>query len=362
VIWFGAIVSLCYVPGMTGAYIETQWPVLAVLSLFGIFRSAPFTVLHGLGALFVLYAAIGVWHSVVPYDAVFGFWLIVLMGLNLWLGSTLVSLRDLYIGLAIGGAVSSGIAVLQYVGWQVVPTTSFAPAGIYVNSVQQGAVLALLIVALATERLWLWIVPLVPGLVLSDSRGAWFALAVGLAALKIRRVWVFGVVGVIVGVFFLFAPLGRTSDQERVMIWEVAWHGLKWLGWGPGAFSTVSIIHGYQTLYPGHTHNDALQLLFEYGIGAVLPFVVFSAVLLRTNTREWPVLVAFAAAACYSMPLYMPITSLLAVAAVGRILRDYAVPCGYGCDCGFSFLSRRQPRCTASLVHIPVEPHYQAKG
>ena len=44
--WIGAVVSLCYVPGVTGAYIATQWPVLAVLLSFGLLRSGPFTAFH----------------------------------------------------------------------------------------------------------------------------------------------------------------------------------------------------------------------------------------------------------------------------------------------------------------------------
>ena len=44
--WFGVIVSLCYIPGLTGAYIATQWPVLSVLLPFGLLRSGPFTAFH----------------------------------------------------------------------------------------------------------------------------------------------------------------------------------------------------------------------------------------------------------------------------------------------------------------------------
>jgi len=67
-----------------------------------------------------------------------------------------------------------------------IPITSSAPAGLYVNSVQQGAALALLVVALASERMWLWALPLLPGLALAHSRGAWLALAVGLLGHYVR--------------------------------------------------------------------------------------------------------------------------------------------------------------------------------
>ena len=52
--WLGAVVSLCYVPGLTGAYIATQWPVLAVLLSFGLLCRGPFTVFHAAGLLFVV--------------------------------------------------------------------------------------------------------------------------------------------------------------------------------------------------------------------------------------------------------------------------------------------------------------------
>jgi hypothetical protein len=353
-LWLGVIVSLCYVPGITGATIATQWPVMAVLLPFGLLREVHFTVFHGLGVLFLAYAAWGAYVSTVPYDAVFGLWLTAIMGTSLWVGSTLTSLRGLYVGLAIGGAVSSVVAVFQFFGWHPVVGTSAMPAGLYVNSVQQGTVLALLIVALASERMWLWIPALVPGLVIAQSRGAWLALAIGLLACYVRRLWVFGVLAV-VGAYCLLLPMS-SSDQERMMIWEVAWNGLKWLGWGPGSFYTVDIVQGNLVLFPGHAHNDILQLVFEYGVGAVLPLAIFGFALLHTDAREWPVLVAFAAAACYSMPLWMPIASLLGLACVGRILRDYAVPCNYGCYCGFDLLSRRPEWRGAGRKTVSVAP------
>src|SRR6266705_3468524 len=99
--WIGAIVSLCYVPGMTGAYIATQWPVLAILMTFGLLRRGPFTWFHGLGLLFVLYAALGVWISPAPYSSVFGLWLVIITGLCLWFGTSLTTTRGLYAGLAL---------------------------------------------------------------------------------------------------------------------------------------------------------------------------------------------------------------------------------------------------------------------
>ena len=326
--WLGAVVSLCYVPGVTGAYIATQWPVLAVLLPFGLLRSGPFTAFHAVGLAFLAYAAARLPFSPAPYASVFGLWLIAIMGLSVWFGTTMTNTRGLYAGLAAGASVSSLLAVLQYFGWNLV-TAATPDAGLYVNSVQQGAVLALITVALLSERMWLWALPLTPGIFLAHSRGAWIALAAGALACYVRRLWVFGIVAA-AGAFYLLTPLSA-SDAERMFIWRTAWDGLKWLGWGPGVFYTIVLPHnGTLSLYPEYAHNDALQLVFEYGLGALLVLPIIGYALWRTDAKEWPVVVAFVAAGCYSMPLFTPITSFLALVAVGRVLRVHGLARGDG--------------------------------
>lgn len=354
--WLGIIASLCYVPGVTGAYIATQWPVLAVALSFALWRSGPFTWLHGLGVLFIAYAALRAPFSPLPEASVFGLWLVVIMGLCVWLGTTATTLRDLYAGLAVGAAVSSAIAVGQYFGFNFLPTTSTTLPGLYLNGVQQGTVLALLAVALISERMWLWALPLVPGIALSGSRGAWIALAVGLLACGVRRLWVLGAVAA-AGAFYLLTPLS-SSDAHRLFIWRTAWDNLTPLGLGPGMFYTLLMQRGGETFFPEYAHNDALQLVFEYGAGAALPLAIFAFALCRTRDREWPVIAAFVAAGCYSMPLFMPVASLLALACVGRVLRTYAVARGYGGNSGFHGVPWRCNRTQASGATVSVAPHH----
>lgn len=355
--WLGAAVALCYVPGVTGAYIATQWPVLAVVLCFGLLRKGPFTAFHWAGLAFVAYATVHVFFTPTPYSSVYGLWLIWIMGLSMWFGTTLSDVRGLYAGLAAGGAVSSAVAVLQYFGVGVVPTLSPSAAGLYVNSVQHGAVLALLIVALASERMWLWALPLLPGIALSNSRGAWLALAVGLLACYVRRLWIFGLVAV-VGAFYFLAPWSP-SDQVRMQIWSAAWQSLTLYGWGPGVFYTILLPREGGFFYPEYAHNDALQLLFEYGIGALPAFAVVAFALIRSRCVEWPVVVGFVVAGCYSMPLYMPVASFLALVAVGRILRSYALDGGNRDHCGYYVLSRNGSDGTASRRFVPVAPYNQ---
>lgn len=325
----GAALSLCYVPGVTGAYIATQWPLLSLVLPFALLlRGGTFTMQHLYGLLFVAYAVLSVSWCLTPYASVFGLWLLTLMSLSVWLGTTMENVRGLYAGLAVGGAVSSVIAVYQYFGSGMLPMTSDMPAGLYINSVQQGTVLALLAVALITERMWLWAVLLAPGLILASSRGAWLAFVIGLLACYLRRVWVFGILGV-AGLWLLLTPLGN-SDQTRMLIWEQTFDNLSLLGWGPGSFYTVLLFENGRPFFPEHAHNDALQLVFEYGVGAVLPFLVAGFALTRSQAKEWPIFVAFIAAGCYSMPLWMPLASFLGLVSLGRILRDHGEPFAIG--------------------------------
>lgn len=360
--WLGAAVALCYIPGVTGAYIATQWPVLAVVLSFGLLRSGPFTVLHAVGLLFIAYAVARMPFSPVPYASVFGLWLVVIMALSVWFGTTMENTKNLYMGLATGAAVSSVLAIFQFFGFQPVATITGNPAGLYVNSVQQGTVLALIAVALISERMWIWLLPLAPGIVLSQSRGAWVILAIGVLGFNVRRLWVFGAVAAVAAFYFLSSL--SSSDTERMFIWKSAWDNLNWLGWGPGVFYTIVLPkNGAFSLYPEYAHNDALQLVFEYGVGALLPFVVMGCALWRTNAKEWPVVLAFVAAGCYSMPLFMPVASFLALVAVGRILRSYGVD-------GNNRNRRGQhvvPRETAGYFGaggqvVPVASHHPAKG
>jgi hypothetical protein len=366
--WFGAIVSLCYVPGFTGALIATQWPVLSILLPLALWRSGPVTVLHWAGLLFVVYATVHLWFTPIVTDGVAGLWFVYIMALSFWLGSTLDDLRGLYAGLAVGASVSSAIAVFQYFGISVVPYVSLNPAGLYVNSVVQGTVLALIVVALVSERMWLWVPLLLPGIVLSGSRGAWVVLAIGLAAVP----WIFGSALAVLGAFFTWHPVHAVgaetkllgaSDTMRLFIWDAAAHNLTWFGWGPGSFFSWLLWYDGNSLYPEYAHNDALQLIFEYGVFAALPIGIFVFAVTRTKEREWPVVVAFAAAGLYSMPLWMPVASFLGLAVTGRVVRGWAVARRELRSRRFDFVPREHCYATHSgSGAVPVVASYQTES
>jgi hypothetical protein len=370
--WLGAVVSLCYVPGFTGAYIQTQWPLLAVALSFDLLRTAvlpafglmpkhPFTAFHLAGLVFVAYAAVWIPFHVTPYAGVFGLWLVVISALSLWFGTAMTSTRELYAGLAVGGAVSSLLAVFQHFGFTGIPTMSAMPAGLYVNAVQQGAVLALIVVALASERMWVWALPLLPGLVLANSRGAMIVLAVGLLGCFVRRLWIIGAIA-LAAAFYLLQPLSA-SDVQRLFIWNAAWDNLSWSGWGTGVFYVILLAqNNTNVFFPEYAHNDFLQLAFEYGAAAIVPFSIIGYAMWRTDLREWPIVLAFCTAACFSMPLFMPIVAFLSFAAMGRVLRAYGLHGSDSRNSGCALLSRGWGFLSAGGKNLSVAPAHSTEG
>lgn len=308
--------SLCYIPGWTGAAIPTQYAVLSAVLPFTLWRQGQLTVFHWLGVGFVTYAAVSLIWNTDFYGGIYGFWLLCILALCFWLGSTLQSLRDVYAGLAIGGAVSSAVAVMQALGYNSVPGNG----GIYFNSVAQGEILALIVIALLTERMWLLALPLLPGIVLSQSRGAWLALGIGVLALYVRKTWLLAIVAVLV---VMVMVVGSSSDAQRLWIWTAAYNELTFFGNGVGSFASQMYSDGLKPIYPEYVHNDALQLVYEYGIAALAPIFIFAFVLSRTKKREWPVVLAFVVMGFYSFPLFMAVTSFVGMVTAGRTVRDW---------------------------------------
>lgn len=341
----GAAVSLCYIPGLTGAFIATQWPLLSAYFAVEIIwplvwrffknapapRSGPVTAFHWLGVLFVGYAAVRTLYAPIFEDSICGLWMLCIVAASFWLGSTLTSMRQLYAGLWIGGFVSSCVAVLQANDNYVVPYDTATPAGLYVNSVSQGVILSLLVVALVSERMLWRAAMLVPGILLSGSRGAWLALAVGLLATYTRRKSVFvalvGVAGALFVVHVVYGSGGAVwaSDKERLDIWYLAANNFTLWGYGPGSFFSWLLWREQGSFYPEYAHNDALQLIFEYGAVAAIPIGIGCFVLTRERSAEWPVIVAFITAGCYSMPLAIPAAAFIGCVAAGRVVRDWAL-------------------------------------
>ncbi len=332
----GIILPICFVPGITGASLPTQWAVLSVAMLPSLWLRAPITRYHLLGLLALVYAGL-------TFHSVQGLWFTIIVALAFWFGSASRSLSGLIRGLAVGLSASSVVAVGQWLGGEA------APGGLLYNPAVQAIAIALVILALAGDRGWLYIPAMLPGLLVAGSRGAWLVLAIGLAShvLNWRSLMLLLLTAAALAVT-LYGP----SDAERLQIWSLATQNLTLFGHGAGAFADMVYFDADGLLRnPEHVHDDYLQLGYELGVGAVPILIIYGAALARTESKFWPAFVAFAAAGVFFFPLYSPLLAFIGAAVAGHLLRGddrVRLPRNGG---GFNFISRLSP---ARSSPVPV--------
>lgn len=316
--YLGLLLPICYVVGLTGASVPAQWPFLSAALTPVLWRRAAMTPLHWLGLFFIAYAAINMFHTRVIWDGLYGLWIIAIWALSFWLGSSLTSLRPIWKGLAVGLTISTAVAIIQWFGYNPVYVNTGNPAGLLINQTVQSAAIALVILGLINERLWFYIPALLPGLYLAGSRGGWVVLGLGLAA-KIR--WYIALLPLAaLGAYYLLFHHGPT-DINRLEIWRAAWLNLTPFGLGTGSFNEIYIQRPTFLLHPEFVHNDYLQLLFEYGIGAIPIFAILAIALAQTSAPTQPILLAWAVLAIFYFPLYCPITAFLGALLAGHLSR-----------------------------------------
>lgn len=253
-------------------------------------------------AAFFLYACLSSLWAPDWTNSVWRLWEFACIGLAMWLGASLKFLRGIVIGLALGLTVSSLLSVVQKLGFQpVLWLNTDGQAGLFYNQVFQGMTIALVILLLIRERLWLFIPLLLPGLYLSNSRGAWFALGVGLM-LEVFRSWQLLLLAC--GAVFTYLTFGLSSaEHERVQIIVGAVTNLSLFGNGAGSFLDLWI----GPKRPEFAHNDILQLIFEFGIFAAIPV----GLLCWTGRMAVAPLGAFIFLGFFTFPLFTPLPAII---------------------------------------------------
>lgn len=225
-----------------------------------------------------------------------------------------VPLRDFYIAIAIVATISSGFAIAQAV-FDYHPFQQWSEGqspGIFFNPVHAGSVAAIVIMMLLVNRRP-WLIPgVAPGLVLSHSRGAWAALAIGLLAHYTRRPLL--LLALTLGLAFLYSHAPNSSDHQRLEIWRATWVHLTFWGNGLGSFQHLWM--GNPVVHPEYAHNEYLQIVFEIGIWAIIPFSILALALSRSAATSWPTTVVFLFLACFTMPFYMPVVAMVGWIAV----------------------------------------------
>lgn len=320
----GALVfmtGIAYWPGIIGAATTPRWAVVA-LGLAGLawrlrLPPAPWLLATGLG-----YAAFSLAWSPDPFGGAGDLVHLALFGLALVAGVALADLRPVFVGAALATIVMLPSAVIEAGNGE-------AATGLFLNrdSLAQFAALASVGLVAGWWRFLLW-GPLLC-LALSRSIGGVAALLIGWLALVwpdisdvIRALTILllaAAVGWVVIDPFLWAdtaigaPIWANSIAPRLAIWRDALAGLSWFGAGLG---------GYAALFPVHefAHNDALQLAYELGLGA-LPLVLLAGLAWRGGLPvERAVFAAFIAETMIGFPLNSPATALLGGLVAGRLV------------------------------------------
>jgi hypothetical protein len=309
----GFIVAVCYVPGYTGAFVPTQWVVLSAVLPFFLRERGQVGPIHWLGLATFAYAILSFAWSASPPDAGFGLWVMAIWFLSFHLGTTEVDLGDLFSGLAAGLAVSSLVAVFQYLGYHPILEAYYStPPGLLFNPTVLGASCALVALALIEYRRWPYIPGVLLGLLLSQSRGAWLIFTLGLA---FRWVYwpVLCLAAAAVALLATHHPI--SSDIERLTIWGEALRNLVPWGNGIGSFTSFYYLALPHLIHPEFVHNDPLQLLFELGPAATTILLAFGIAMYQLRS---PTLFAFILLATFYFPLWCPITAFIGCTLAGR--------------------------------------------
>lgn len=336
-IWFGLALSLAFWPGAFDPASSLRWCVLAALPLALWWSKPRLTVAHLFGIVFVAWCWLSLAWTAGIYE-----------GINqavnlLWLACAFVwgsSVRDpeaLYRGLGIGLAVSSTLAIGQFLGWQPVDETDRTPAGLFML----GWVLANSATPVAIALLGcghrLIAAAVMPAALLPGSRGA----ILGLGAAGILWMWerwneygpyrraavVVGLlVGLVVAVAGLHVSAHNDSLGQRTAIWSDTAGGLTVAGRGLGAFYATFPATAQHTLThdtrPSHAHNDWLEIAYDTGLpGVVLLLATILATVRGSVRTEHYILAVIAAEACFIFVLYQPLTAFLAAFALGHLAR-----------------------------------------
>jgi hypothetical protein len=335
----GVLLVTCYVPGWTGYGIPTGWIVLSVvLPLIlrkEMLRWNPFLLYIGVSLLWAPVFAQGI------YDL----WIIAILSCAFCLGSCDIEPRRLYLGMAIGLSVSTAIAVFQALGWHQILYQESRPAGLFVNPNVFGETAALISVALLAHRIFWPLLWTVPSVLLSESRSGLTALLLIGAAWSANR-YISVLMAIFIAGFVFLKP--ADSIGYRLEIWQSAYNGLTWFGRGAGSYIVTSPVFSpfHTEVMPNreeNAHNDVLQLVYEYGLGALLLLPVILVAMFGPAGPERYLFFAFLFIACFNFPLAIPTEGFLGAFAMGRLWRDRSLAWDFCLRCGYDERRRLGP-------------------
>ncbi len=278
---------------------------------------------HLFGACFLAWAAVSLSWAFNIYDGLRGALLLGLLALIFCAAP--LSLRKVYVAMAIGLAANSAVVIAQVQGWGDL-SQGAVPGGLFFNKNFGGELAAMVLAGAVLSRLWGAIPGILPTLILSECRGAWAALGVACIVLiyKSNRVAAGLIAAAATGVvLWRWTP----SFDQRIALWRDTWDGLVFWGRGLGSFYTTFPEHATRIdalrWRPSSAHSDLFNLVYELGPGVLLLLgLLVYALRARPLRAEHYVLGIFLVEGLVGFPLYQPATALLAALVLGSLCRD----------------------------------------
>lgn len=321
---------------MAGAADDSRWTALGVVLPISLcFVAVRPNRIYWLGFAFVIYAEISLLWTPVPYDGVAAMMQLLVLVCAFLFAHSQEDLRPVFSWAGIGLWISSGIAILQAIGYQpVVKAAGNLAPGLFVNQDLLGGCAVVVLVALVADRTWWIAAGVVPALVLSQCRSAWLA---GLCCFIVYgwRRWPTLRPALLAspGMFALIAYYsGRSSASlwERFGMWGDVIAGLTPLGRGIGSFYSMLPEHAKfvdtTSIELWHAHNDPLELAFELGIPGIALALAFGILIFwRAAERERLVLVAFGVLSCFAFPFHDPATVAIFGLVAGFAARNWDI-------------------------------------
>lgn len=317
---FAVILSILYWPVIYGPATSPRWAFLAVslpILLIVKYEKTNFAIIHLLGLSFLIWSIITLLWTSNVYDGVDELIKLTILAEAFILGSYLSSLRQVFIGLAIGLTCSSLMVLVGLKG------------GLFVNVNILAETALIVCVGLFVYKLW-WLIPgLLPAIVLNGSRAAILTGSILFCGwLWSKSKWLFTITGLsIILICSISILYGYKVDSinQRFVLWQDTISELKLFGNGLGSFfsSYPYLTNEIDTVLnrPRFVHNDLLQIAFELGIIGTGLILVISYLVLK---RENYVFASFVIISFFSFPLHLPVTSFIAALVCGFATREWS--------------------------------------
>ena len=317
------------------------------------------TVAHWLGVAWLAWLAVTLLWSHSFYDGVIGLWRWLLIGMALYLGSSMTPRNMAWSAgaFAAGIALNGGLALGQSefpetlkIFWLEYVQQTVLPAGTYANkNYLAEAALVGLVLAFTIKPIWLrygvaaccalgWVLPLSRGALLAGAVVAvlWLFAPERRYRQLCRLSAIFIVVVATIGftAHFHGVDLKQSSFGDRVAFYanSLVMIGDNPFGQGVGNFWAAyplyhdALIDTPSDAYrldsrPRTAHNDLLTLTAETGIiGGIILVAILLLVIYRSRSPYRYALFAVLTLGAFNFPLYLPVTGFMAGLVAGNML------------------------------------------